>query len=133
MSRNENKLYLHIGEHKTGSTYIQSFLYENKDRLEEYGVTYPTFEYERETIIASKSPDYAKNGDFLLTRNFEIDSTSENFIAVCKRIQTELNKYDVIIALSTSVFATSTTPVQIPVINANTTTDTTTEDTNISL
>ena len=33
-------------------------------------------------------------------------------------------------ALSTSVFATSTTPVQIPVINANTTTDTTNTTTN---
>ena len=31
-------------------------------------------------------------------------------------------------ALSTSVFATSTNPIQIPVINANTTTDTNTTD-----
>lgn len=35
------KLYLHIGPHKTGSTYLQKALYSNREGLEENGITYP--------------------------------------------------------------------------------------------
>jgi len=35
------KLYIHIGPHKTGTTYIQKYLYLNKDVLEKYGIIYP--------------------------------------------------------------------------------------------
>jgi hypothetical protein len=36
-----SRLVLHIGPHKTGSTYIQKFLSENSEQLEELGVHYP--------------------------------------------------------------------------------------------
>ena len=36
------KLYLHIGPHKTGSTYIQRAFLENRDRLLKLGVNYPS-------------------------------------------------------------------------------------------
>ena len=35
------KLLLHIGPHKTGSTYIQKFFFENNDELRGLGVNYP--------------------------------------------------------------------------------------------
>lgn len=35
------KLYIHIGPHKTGSTYIQKSLFENRARLLEGGLDYP--------------------------------------------------------------------------------------------
>lgn len=35
------KLYLHIGPHKTGSTYIQKILYENRHELKICGLYYP--------------------------------------------------------------------------------------------
>jgi len=36
-----SKLLLHIGPHKTGSTYIQKFFFENSDELRRLGVNYP--------------------------------------------------------------------------------------------
>jgi hypothetical protein len=36
-----SKLLLHIGPHKTGSTYIQKFFFENTERLQALGVHYP--------------------------------------------------------------------------------------------
>jgi len=39
------KLVLHIGPHKTGSTYIQKMLFENASRLTESGVLYPVDEW----------------------------------------------------------------------------------------
>lgn len=35
------KLLLHIGPHKTGSTYIQKYFFDNRDKLLELGVNYP--------------------------------------------------------------------------------------------
>jgi Sulfotransferase domain len=35
------KLFLHIGPHKTGSTYIQKFFFDNRDHLRSLGVNYP--------------------------------------------------------------------------------------------
>jgi len=35
------KLFLHIGPHKTGSTYIQKYLFSNRDQLLELGLSYP--------------------------------------------------------------------------------------------
>ena len=35
------KLYLHIGPHKTGTTYIQQFLHENRRKLAAQGLVYP--------------------------------------------------------------------------------------------
>ena len=37
------KLYLHIGPHKTGSTFIQKVFFENRERVLRLGVTYPNF------------------------------------------------------------------------------------------
>lgn len=37
------KLYLHIGPHKTGSTFIQKVFFENRERLLRLGVNYPNF------------------------------------------------------------------------------------------
>ena len=38
-------LYLHIGTMKTGTTYIQHFLYRNRSRLKECGVAFPVMPY----------------------------------------------------------------------------------------
>jgi len=37
------KLYLHIGPHKTGSTFIQKVFFENRERVLRLGVNYPNF------------------------------------------------------------------------------------------
>jgi len=36
-----DKLFIHIGPHKTGSTYIQKMFFGNRDKLREYGICYP--------------------------------------------------------------------------------------------
>ena len=56
---NKQKLFLHIGTPKTGTTAIQAFCYRNKEMLEKYGYYYPT-PFERETM---KSGKYAQSGN----------------------------------------------------------------------
>jgi hypothetical protein len=41
MSSNERKVFLHIGLHKTGTTYLQNMFRDNRDRLLEQGVHFP--------------------------------------------------------------------------------------------
>lgn len=41
----KNRLVLHFGMPKTGTTSLQRFLAENRKQLENYGWTYPDFRY----------------------------------------------------------------------------------------
>lgn len=53
------KLYLHIGTPKTGSTAIQAFCYRNRKLLQEHGVLYPAFKLS-ETLGDGR---YAQDGN----------------------------------------------------------------------
>ena len=41
MSRPEPRLVVHVGQHKTGSKALQSFLYHNRRGLRDRGILYP--------------------------------------------------------------------------------------------
>lgn len=53
----EQKAYVHIGPVKTGSTFIQKSIYENRDLLQKYGLDYPT---------AGSNDDRIANSEFVL-------------------------------------------------------------------
>lgn len=53
-------IYLHIGQHKTGSTSIQHFCYKNKNKLAEFGYNY-----------LGKEKNHHKFCDLLFQRNIE--------------------------------------------------------------
>jgi hypothetical protein len=43
-------LYLHIGIHKTGTSYLQSCFHLSKDRLRAHGIDYPFSEVNPDTL-----------------------------------------------------------------------------------
>lgn len=43
--RRKNKLILHIGTQKTGTSSLQTFLTKNRKILDKYGWSYPEFRY----------------------------------------------------------------------------------------
>lgn len=59
----KNKLILHIGTPKTGTTAIQKFLYDNESILNEQHFSYPTIQKGKHQIINAYALDqYLKNG-----------------------------------------------------------------------
>lgn len=97
-SKMKHYLYIHIGIQKTGTTAIQYFLYSNREYLQQLGFSYPVFEEERKLYPAFKSPDYMKNGDYLISEDLRIYDTSSNFEAACDHIIQELKSRNVIIS-----------------------------------
>ncbi|MDO4190049.1 MAG: hypothetical protein Q4D29_13780, partial [Lachnospiraceae bacterium] len=61
----ENKLILHIGMPKTGTSAIQGFLYDNRDRLNKYNISYPDLIEDmtkRGYVVATRPEGRTKNG-----------------------------------------------------------------------
>jgi hypothetical protein len=81
-----SKLFLHIGPHKTGSTYIQKYCHDNRDYLLSLGVNYPNIGLlgmygHQETIRMVKTAVQKELDDYLaqlLVSNVNFVS-SENF------------------------------------------------------
>ncbi len=79
----ENKMkktYLHIGPHKTGSTYIQKTLFDNISKLREVGINYP------DTMIGTQWGHHdlveaVRRGDRELIENFVNSLESVNVIS----------------------------------------------------
>jgi|GEM_PF-3445719 len=51
-----SRIVLHIGTHKTATTFIQKFLFKNRERLKREGIFYPDYR------LIGKSPHYAHLG-----------------------------------------------------------------------
>ncbi|MBT9248116.1 hypothetical protein KM031_22265 (plasmid) [Gemmobacter fulvus] len=64
-------LILHIGHGKTGTSFIQSVLALNKDRLERFGVLYPGHESD---VMASDGRITSGNGDLILNPEYKLNS-----------------------------------------------------------
>lgn len=96
----KNTLLIHMGNPKTGTTALQSFLYENKKNLEEYGWLYPdlrdelpeTFEY----IVREKNGDVFFGRLIDGERRFNI--SDENWKRVWKKILEALADKNVILS-----------------------------------
>lgn len=102
------KIFLHIGTHKTGSTAIQTFLTKNRDVLKKRGVIYPV----------NACPDIAKFGHHMLPWAFVKDEgfvprlygeklSSEDKRELVQGVLSEAKLNDVII-LSSEEFSTLT-------------------------
>lgn len=81
------KIVLHIGPHKTGSSYIQQMLFENAQKLEANGIYYPTKEWASECghhLAAEPSEmlrfcEYINNFESINEKFNSIIISSENF------------------------------------------------------
>lgn len=115
-----NKLYVHIGMGKTGTSAIQFFVSENSKKLDELGFLYP--EFDNNENLLEKNLDYTagngqliissiENKDYIKLFNF-IDENIENkniifssenllfyFAKDSNLLQKLIEKYDVIIVL----------------------------------
>ncbi|WP_311946273.1 hypothetical protein [Halomonas piscis] len=87
-----NKLVVHMGPHKTGSTYIQKRLHENKQALQDAGISYPDAYYlffgHHYLLNAlngnESSSSIRKNFDSKVAPANNIIISSENFISLTK-------------------------------------------------
>ncbi len=80
------KLYLHVGPHKTGSTFIQKVFFENRERLLRLGVNYPNFGFsgqfgQHEAVEKVRALEQHQLEEYLAPfLNSEINfASSENF------------------------------------------------------
>lgn len=100
----DNKLILHIGMPKTGTTSLQNFMMQNENLLLEHGYCYPDIQHELETIglghIAQKSSVVPFNGDVFRTFRNCLKSLKNDtrWSALCNLIHQKLEKKHVIIS-----------------------------------
>lgn len=107
----EHVLLIHMGRHKTGTTALQSFLYANRKRLEEYGWCYP--DLKRELPGLSMWPPGGgteKNGACFFSmkkihypggvtwERGEIDTKGEEWGRIWEQIQKHLKEKNVIVS-----------------------------------
>ena len=93
----ENVLLIHIGMSKTGTSALQSFLYNNMEKLEEYGWCYPDFSQELFGIpFVSKQKEI--NGGVFYKERGKFDKQSENWIRAWKLILRILRRKNVIVS-----------------------------------
>lgn len=102
------KLYLHIGPHKTGSTYLQKALYANADEIKKKGFIYPL----RSTSLNIAHHDLAESykaknfyhvdaelQEILSSKKYNIILSSENFdrldLESVKKMKDDLKDYSV--------------------------------------
>lgn len=91
----KNKLILHIGTMKTGTTAIQKFLSDNKYLLSKYGYSYPTIQKIRfKYINGSALHNYIKNSTGGGTPDFNCDGWKDFW----KKTREELKKNNVILS-----------------------------------
>lgn len=82
------KLYLHIGPHKTASTYIQKVFHKNIDTLEKVGIIYPLFDtdhmYGQHSLVDDirfrKKLILENKVEYINQLNKDIFLSSENFV-----------------------------------------------------
>lgn len=90
-----NKVILHIGRHKSGTSSLQKFLYTNRLQLEEYGFYYPLnglkgIAHHHISLPLSKSN--------LKTNNLENILKTKVFLDFYSEVKTKLNKFNVIVS-----------------------------------
>ncbi len=95
---NENTLYVHIGLHKTGTTSLQAFLYDNREKLIDEGYSYIDLHRAVTHCEAYRDRCYEQNGDVLLLPDFMIDDSAENWKKAMKCIRKELEHRNVILS-----------------------------------
>lgn len=82
------KLYLHIGMTKTGTSALQRFFANNRERLYEDGIWYP--ELEAELKVDEKQKIFLGNADFLLKCSVDMEDMSNEqrhfFEDICKKL-----------------------------------------------
>ncbi len=96
-----NRLLLHIGLSKTGTSSLQAFLNCNRETLEKkYGIYYPD-------LVRMKSDEYGgygflpegvKNGRAFVHGKSSLCPGGDEWIFVCKKLNDYLNKGDVIVS-----------------------------------
>lgn len=96
MNRKKNTLLIHIGIRKTGSSALQSFLYENMEKLEEYGWCYPNFS--QYLFGTSYIKQEVVNGGVFYRKRGELDTKSENWTRAWELILRLLENRNVIIS-----------------------------------
>lgn len=95
----EHILLIHVGRAKTGSTALQIFLYENREKLEDYGWCYPSLKEEFPFVAGNGCPE--KNGDIFLEEieeKRELSKSKENWNIVWEGILEKLKEKNVIIS-----------------------------------
>lgn len=97
MADKKNTLLIHIGTPKTGSTALQKFLYQNREKLKKYGWYYPD--------LKARFPHYKtndtgsnKNGDLFLNEETQLHIEGERWKNVWIEVTNELQKNNVIIS-----------------------------------
>lgn len=80
----KKKLFLHVGLHKTGTTAIQGYLFENKDKLIEQGILYPTTKFHP---VGQQRLAYAFNGINSPHLSESDVNTGEIFIELKKKLE----------------------------------------------
>lgn len=93
-----NKLIIHIGIPKTGTTALQSFLHNNKENLLKHGYVFPDFKALLPDYNCHVAYTYEKNGDIFFSKDMNIDPTSDNWKNAVCIIRKELKKNNVIIS-----------------------------------
>ncbi|BES66414.1 hypothetical protein SANA_28530 [Gottschalkiaceae bacterium SANA] len=94
-----NKLILHIGVHKTGTTAIQTFLYENREVLQRQGFYLPVFLYgskPKATVLRSSIIKKRKNKTRVYLRDI-VAHAKENFcdtVVISDEDYSKTNEYD---------------------------------------
>lgn len=94
----QNTLLFHIGKMKTGTSALQLFLYNNADRLKQYGWCYPDLGNELPEIKAWNVINKGKNGTIFYTTEGRIDEFSDNWNKPWELILNYLKNYNVIIS-----------------------------------
>lgn len=93
-----NTLLFHIGRMKTGTTALQVFLYENAEKLKQYGWCYPDLVNELPEIKSWDVMNRGKNGTIFYTEDGRINESSDNWNKPWITILEYLKYYNVIIS-----------------------------------
>jgi len=83
------KLFIHVGPHKTGTTYIQEILESNSKRLQKHGYTYPKIFY------------MAKGQHHIVTHLLQ-NNNQEDFLQECQEINESEN--DIILSSENFIY-----------------------------
>lgn len=94
----KNTLLIHIGKMKTGTTALQVFLYENREKLRQYGWCYPDLKKELPELQTWFLANKEKNGTVFYTTEGNVDVTSENWNRTWETVLRSLEKYNVVIS-----------------------------------
>ncbi|MCI8557555.1 MAG: hypothetical protein HFI19_07295 [Lachnospiraceae bacterium] len=93
----EHTLLIHIGISKTGTSALQTFLYENMEKLEEYGWRYPDLNKE---LFGLQFLTFGKeiNGSVFYKEREKLDTEAENWNKAWERVLEHLKTKNVIIS-----------------------------------